>query len=185
MYRAYRTGAAQGRWFVNTELPGTVRRISGLFRGRSARCLKTGTTESLELEVCNVILLFFWISLFAKSHPARLGSSSPLNPLPHATGRHGDEFLLIPYGTLLGQAARLVRDAVLKDLEAAPLLRVVASVLDTGEGKPIARQHCSGQLRPLRSTNLACRLAPPNLHGSLRLVLARDVSPGSYIIYFL
>ena len=23
MYRAYRTGAAQGRWFVNTELPGT------------------------------------------------------------------------------------------------------------------------------------------------------------------
>ena len=93
--------------------------------------------------MCNVILLSFWISLFAKSHPARLGSSSPLNPLPHATGRHGDEFLLIPYGTLLGQAARLVRDAVLKDLEAAPLLRVVASVLDTGEGKPIARQHCS------------------------------------------
>ena len=88
------------------------------------------------------------------------------------------------YGTLLGQAARLVRDAMLKDPEAAPLLRVVASVLDTGEGKPIARQHCSGQLRPLRSTNLACRLAPPNLHGSLRLVLARDASPGSYIISF-
>ena len=56
----------------------------------------------------------------------------PLNP------RHGDEFLLIPYGTLLGQAARLVRNAVLKDPEAAPLLRVVASELDTGEGKPIA-----------------------------------------------
>ena len=48
MYRAYRMGAAQGRWFVNTE--------RAAYRGPPSRegellGVGTGTIESLELEV--------------------------------------------------------------------------------------------------------------------------------------
>ena len=44
----------------------------------------------------------------------------------------------IPHGTRLGEAAHLVRGAVLVDDSAAGLLCVVASELDQGTGKPIA-----------------------------------------------
>jgi len=101
------------------------------------------------------------------------GLVPPLNP------RHGNKFLLIPYGTLLGQAARLVRDAMLTVPEAVPLLHVVASELDTGAGKPIAAalqraiapvtQHQSRmQAGPTQPPHPA---APPNRH-CMRLICA-------------
>ena len=73
--------------------------------------------------------------------------------VPPLQPRSGHKFLLIPHGTYLNEAARLVRGAVLVDELAAPLLHVVAADLDTGESKPVA-------------TALKRAVAPATQHGS-------------------
>ena len=59
--------------------------------------------------------------------------SAPLEPLITGVAN-----LFIPHGTLLNEAARLLRGAVLASELAAPLLDVVAAKLDATEGQTIA-----------------------------------------------
>ena len=86
------------------------------------------------------------------------------NLVPQLRPLSGPTFLLIPYGTHLNEAARLVRGAVLVDDSAAPLLRVVASDLDTEVGKPIAAA-------------LQRAVAPATQHGSRMQVCPHPPTP--------